>query len=92
MAGVSIAWFVVCLIVPAVGQPLMIVPIRVSQKQLEVLLTDQISLCYEIHGVADKYFNLVTDECISVNAHYAAVSSSLNVVNQIGMRAVGDDG
>ncbi len=38
--------------------------------------------------------NLVTDECISVNAHYAAVYiySSLNVVNQIGMRAVGDDG
>ncbi len=76
----------------AIGDPLMTVPIRVSQEDLAALGTDQISLCYEIHGAADQYFNLVTDECISVNAHYAAASSSLNVISRVGVRAVGDDG
>ena len=69
----------------------MTVPIRVSQADLDVLGTDQVSLCYEIHGAADEYFNLVTDECISVNAHYAAFGS-LNVISQIAVRAVDDVG
>ncbi len=95
MAGVSIAWLVVSLIVSAIGDSLMTVPIRVSQEDLAALDTNQIKslrLCYEIHGEADQYFNLVTDECISVNAHYAAASSSLNVISRVGVRAVGDDG
>ena len=70
----------------------MTVPIRVSQADLGALGTDQVSLCYEIHGAADEYFNLVTDECISVNSHYAAASSSLNVISQIAVRAVDDVG
>ncbi len=92
MAAVSIVLLVVCTIVPAIGQPLLTVPIRVSQEDLDALGTDEAFLCYEIQGAADKYFNFGTDECISVNAHYAAVSSRLNVINQIGIRTVGDDG
>lgn len=52
------------------------------------------SICYEVHGEAKTYFNLITDKCTSVNAYYerAATPNSdfdLNVVTQIGVRAVG---
>ena len=45
------------------------------------------SLCYEVHGRSDAYFSLVSDECIVVNALYAA-RGDLNVVSEIGIRAV----
>ena len=52
------------------------------------------SLCYEVHGKNREYFNLVSDECTSVNAYYQeAVTPSenidLNVVTSIGVRARG---
>ena len=54
------------------------------------------SLCYEVHGREDKYFNLISDTCTSVNAFYekANVTSKnifLNMVTKIGVRAVGRD-
>ena len=57
----------------------------------------QTSLCYEVHGEADQFFSLISDRCTAVNAHYtqAAINSTnvdLNVVDAIGVRAVGDDG
>ena len=64
------------------------------------------SLCYKIHGKENKFFNLISDKCTSVNAHYAKAvvigSNSdgsqpnvpdINVVNTIGIKAaveVGD--
>ena len=56
-----------------------------------------ISLCYEVHGEADKFFSLISDGCTAANAHYtkADINSTnvdLNVVDAIGVRAVGDDG
>ena len=55
------------------------------------------SLCYEVHGEADSVFNLVSDACVTVNAHYAKapINSSninLNVVDAIGVRAVSNNG
>lgn len=50
------------------------------------------SLCYEIHGTGGKYYNLITDECISVNAHYCALSSLFNGIDEIAIRAVDNDG
>ena len=55
------------------------------------------SLCYEVHGAADKFFSLISDEHTAVNAHYAKADIAspnvdLNVVDAIGVRAVGDDG
>ena len=55
------------------------------------------SLCYEVHGEADKFFSLISDECTAVNAHYARAPINspiidLNVVDSIGVRTVGDDG
>ena len=54
------------------------------------------SLCYELHGEADKFFSLISDGCTAVNAHYAkadinSTNVDVNVVDAIGVRAVGND-
>ena len=77
------------------GDPLMTVPILTDPN---VQAGDDIaSLCYEVHGEADAFFNLISDGCTSVNAYYQeAVTPStnidLNVVTRIGVRAVGTNG
>ena len=54
------------------------------------------SLCYEVHGEAGKFFNLVSDSCVSVNAHYSRALTNpnitLNIVDAIGVLAVSNDG
>lgn len=70
----------------------MTVPILVRDEDLQRLNTTRLSLCYEIHGRADVNFNLVTDECVTVNAHYTDLTNYLNVIDQIGVRAVDDNG
>ena len=74
--------------------PLMIVPILTDP---DVMEGDVItSLCYQVHGEADKFFNFVSDSCVSVNSHYSrAVTNpniTLNIVDAIGVRAVANDG
>ena len=77
------------------GDPLLTVPIFDDPN---VRPGDDISsLCYEVHGKTNEYFNLISDECTTVNAYYekAQTNSSnidLNVVTKIGVRAVGDSG
>ena len=45
-------------------------------------------MCYEVRGKSDKYFNLISDCCTSVNAHYvAAYDPSDNVIKVIGVVA-----
>ena len=46
-------------------------------------------LCYEIHGEADQTFNLVSDECTSVNAFYESAHNPAagNVITSIGVVA-----
>ena len=73
----------------------MTVPILVANKSLdEQLGENKLSLCFEIHGEAGSYFNLVSDECTSVNARYAQARPGidLNIIDQIAVRAVPDDG
>ena len=60
---------------------------------------DHTSLCYELHGEADKFFSPISDGCTAVNAHYAkadinttSTDFKLNLVDVIGVRAVGNDG
>ena len=74
-----------------IGNTLYTVPILVSEEQLQNLQVDKLSLCYEVLGDSGQWFNLVTDECASVNTHYVALSESLNVMNSIGVRAVDND-
>ena len=74
------------------GDPVMTVPILVRNEDLQNLNTDRLSLCYEIHGHAGANFNFVTDECTTVNAHYTNLTSYLNIIDQIGVRAVDNNG
>ena len=75
------------------GKPLLTVPLNVGNDTRMLLGLNEgehVSLCYEVYGEADAYFNLVSDVCVSVNAHYARVRSDvdINVINRIGIRAV----
>ena len=52
------------------------------------------TLCYEIHGEANRFLNLVSDICVSVNAHYVERPNPrpgsrrpLNIIDQIAVRA-----
>ena len=55
------------------------------------------SLCYEVRGESNKFFNLISDECTSVNAYYERANTSSpyiyrNFITQIGVTAVGNSG
>lgn len=67
-----------------IGDPLFTVPIHTSN-------LDRVSLCYEIHGRGNTFFNLVSDKCTNINAHYLSVGR-LNIVDSIGVSAEGNDG
>ena len=51
-----------------------------------------VSLCFEIHGNADSWFNLISDTCLSVNAHYlqATIAEGRmgHIINKLGILAV----
>ena len=58
---------------------------------------DIINLCYELHGRRDAFVNLVSDECIGVNAHYELVQPSepredINIIDNIYVRATDNVG
>ena len=62
----------------------------IADPQFTVALPDASgSLCYEVHGDANKFFNLISDTCTSVNAYYTAMplDSSRNRISNIGIRA-----
>ena len=67
-----------------IGDPLMTVPINAPG------YPSDLHLCYEIHGAPDEYFNLVSDECTSVNAHYsqAAGADFLNIIDSMSIVAI----
>ena len=46
-------------------------------------------MCYEVHGEAGKYFNLISDTCTSVNALYTALPDEdrINTIKEIGIYA-----
>ena len=72
----------------------MTVPILTAHSS-NITGSDIPSLCYEVHGKADEYFNLISDKCTTVNAFYekAPINSSdidLNIITKIGVRAVGN--
>ena len=67
------------------GDPVYTVPIQTSDSRPTE------TLCYEIYGSPDQYFNLVSDECVNVNAHYSAFDRRvrpLHIVDQIAIRAI----
>jgi len=52
------------------------------------------SLCYEVHGMPNRIFNLISDECTTVNAYYAPINipENGNIISRIGVRAVPNSG
>lgn len=64
------------------------VPILVSKQQLQSIPAEQLFLCYEVHGTKNKWFNLISDKCASVNAHYTGLGPWLNVIDKIAVRAI----
>ena len=45
-------------------------------------------MCYEVHGQAGNYFNLISDTCTSVNALFTALTERLNRMSEIGIYTV----
>ena len=45
-------------------------------------------MCYEVHGEANAYFNLISDTCTSVNAYFSPMSDRVNMnrMSSIGIR------
>ena len=79
-----------------IGDPLMTVPINLIDNSAIPKLGENavLNLCYEVHGDTDTTFNLVSDGCISVNAHYAQVrpTESQNIIDAVYVRAVDNAG
>ena len=73
-----------------IGDPLLTVPINVINLESEGFKSN-LSLCFELHGESDRYFNLVSDQCVSVNSHYAGVSI-FNIIDEIAVNAVDETG
>ena len=67
-----------------IGDPLYTVPLY-SQSNKEY------SLCYEVFGRTNSTFNLVSDTCVSVNAHYGPMDNPEegNIIDKVGVQAVG---
>lgn len=67
-----------------IGDPLYSIPLYSQDGK-------QYSLCYEVFGQTNSTFNLVSDTCVSVSAHYGPMSNPEdgNIIDRIGVRAVG---
>ena len=52
------------------------------------------NLCYEVRGSANQHYNLISDECVSVNALYAPMDQPElgNIMESVGVRAATTDG
>ena len=71
------------------------VPLQISPEMMaENPDIANISLCYEIHGRANNFFNLVSDWCVSITAEYhqSVNNSRLNFIGRIGVLAVDNNG
>ena len=74
-----------------IGDPLLTVPLQ-EQSLAAVSDISEASLCYEIHGAEDTWFNILSDGCVSVNAHYFRFNQYFNFVDKIAIRAVDEQG
>ena len=73
-----------------VGDPLFTVPLMINNvpEDLSEVYGNKMSLCYEVKGESHQYFNLISDECTSVNAYYGSGRvDSVNVITKIGIVA-----
>ena len=74
------------------GGALLAVPIKVQSPARSPRFST--SLCYEVHGDVDKYFNLISDSCLSLNAHYSESDPTkpLNSIDEIAAVVTNNEG
>ena len=68
------------------NDPLYEVPVTHTPPGMDPTTT---SLCYQVHGENGKYYNVISDDCIQVNALYEAFKSSSNenFIREVGILA-----
>lgn len=76
-----------------VGDPLYSVPMSLVQQAVPPAVGEGVPhLCFQIHGEPETHFNLLSDNCTSINALYSAVSSDdpvgFHVIRRIGISTV----
>ena len=51
------------------------------------------AMCYEVHGTSDDFYNIISDICTSINAHFTQypIHGHLNRISSIGIHAVTGD-
>ena len=67
----------------SLNDPLYEVPVTHTPPGMDTTTT---SLCYQVHGERGKYYNLISDECIQMNALYQAFKNfdNENFIKEIG--------
>ena len=51
-----------------------------------------VALCYQIHGDANTYYNILTTPYTSVNGFWSGITESLNLLTKIGVQAISSSG
>ena len=69
-----------------IGDPLYTVPYNTGSPSVRR------NFCFEVHGRSNTHFNLISDKCVSVNAHYSGVEGGLNIISGVSIRAEDDNG
>ena len=69
-------------------ESLLTVPLFTDSRSVQG--NNMISLCYGVLGEANKFFNFVSDSCVSVNSHYSRPGINnpyidVNIVDAIGV-------
>ena len=65
-----------------IADPVYAIPLKIVNGNIPGSNGD-VSLCYEIHGSPDTWFNLISDTCLSVNAHYLEAELADNRIGHI---------
>jgi len=78
-----------------IADPLFKVPIHIDQTLIDQNpALAEACLCYEVHGRDNTTFNLLSDVCTSVNAHYTSMANPVsgNIISAIGITAIDRNG
>lgn len=78
-----------------IRDPLFKIPVHIDQELIDQNpALAEACLCYEVHGRDNTTFNLLSDTCTSVNAHYTSMTNPAagNIISAIGVTAIDQNG
>ena len=73
-----------------VGDPLFTIPLLVpNPDDFPEFEGSRVSLCFEFAGSGGEFYNLISDMCTSVNAHYAVVQTNppIHIISEISIKS-----